>query len=45
MIVNLNSIVHDVIQIRNWIIKCQCECKNYQKCKKDYSWNPSACIC
>ena len=19
----------------------QCECKNYRKCKKDYSWNPS----
>ena len=24
---------------------CQCECKNYNKCKKDYSWNPSTCIC
>ena len=23
---------------------CQCECKNYRKCKKDYSWNPSTCI-
>ena len=23
----------------------QCECKNYRKCKKDYSWNPSTCIC
>ena len=23
----------------------QCECKNYPKCKKDYSWNPSTCIC
>ena len=23
---------------------CQCECKNYCTCKKDYSWNPSACI-
>ena len=20
---------------------CQCECKNYHKCKKDYSWNLS----
>ena len=20
---------------------CQCECKNYWKCKKHYSWNPS----
>ena len=25
--------------------KCQRECKNYHKCKKDYSWNPSKCIC
>ena len=24
---------------------CQCECKNYRMCKKDYSWNPSICIC
>ena len=24
---------------------CQCECKNYCKCIKDYSWNPSTCIC
>ena len=24
---------------------CQCEYKNYCKCKKDYSWNPSTCIC
>ena len=24
---------------------CQWECKNYSKCKKDYSWNPSTCIC
>ena len=24
---------------------CQCECRNYLKCKKDYSWNPSTCIC
>ena len=24
---------------------CQCECKNYHKCKKHYSWNPSTCIC
>ena len=23
---------------------CQYECKNYCKCKKDYSWNPSTCI-
>ena len=24
---------------------CQCERKNYCKCKKDYSWNTSTCIC
>ena len=24
---------------------CQFECKNYRKYKKDYSWNPSTCIC
>ena len=23
---------------------CQCECKNYQKKKKDYSLNPCTCI-
>ena len=23
---------------------CQCECKNYRKCKNDDSWNPSTCI-
>ena len=23
----------------------QCECKHYFKCKKAYSWNPSAYIC
>ena len=22
---------------------CQCKCRNYRKCKKDYSWNPSIC--
>ena len=25
--------------------KCQYECKMYQTCKKDYSWNPRTCIC
>ena len=25
--------------------KCQCECKNHRLCTKDYSWNPSTCIC
>ena len=24
---------------------CQCRCKNYHMCMKDYSWNPSTCIC
>ena len=24
---------------------CQYECKNYHKYEKDYSWNPSTCIC
>ena len=24
---------------------CQCEYKNFCKCKKYYSWNPSTCIC
>ena len=29
-----------------WNIKSyQCECKNYCKCKKGHSWNPSTCIC
>ena len=23
----------------------QCECKKYHKYKKDYNWNPTACIC
>ena len=25
--------------------KCQCECKKYGTCKKDYRWNPSIYIC
>ena len=25
--------------------KYQCECKKYRTCKKEYSWNPSTCIC
>ena len=24
---------------------CQCECKSYHKCKEDYGWNSSTCIC
>ena len=23
----------------------QCQCKNYWRCEKDYSWSPSICIC
>ena len=40
MIVNVNSIV----QLMN-NETCQCECKYCCACKKDYSWNPSTCIC
>ena len=25
--------------------KCQWECKKHHTCKKEYVWNPSACIC
>ena len=25
--------------------KCQCKCKKDRTCKKDYSLNPSTCIC
>ena len=31
VIVNTNSTVQHVIQIKNEIIKCQCECKNCAK--------------
>ena len=28
-----------------WICKnVKWKCKNYRKCEKDYSWNPSTCI-
>ena len=27
------------------IVTCQCECKNYHKLEKEYSLNPSSCIC
>ena len=40
----LNSTTYNSSQ--KWNNKtCQRECKNYHKCKKDYSWNPSTCIC
>ena len=46
VIVNANSIVQQVIQIKNGSIKtCQYECKYYRTWKKYYSWNPSTCIC
>ena len=25
--------------------KCQCACKTFRTCKKDYIWNPSISIC
>ena len=31
---------------RKWNNKtCQCECKNYHMCEKDYSLNRMTCIC
>ena len=46
MIVNANSIVQYVIQNQKLNNKtCQCECKNYRTCKKDYSLKLSTCIC
>ena len=46
-IANVNSIVQHVIQKKNEIIKhASVNVKIIQKkCKKDYSWNPSTCIC
>ena len=44
--VNANSIAKHVIQMKKWNNEpCQCECKNYHKCKEDYSWNSNICIC
>ena len=43
--VNTKSIVPNAIQIKKGIKKRKCECKNYRKCKKDYSWNSDICIC
>ena len=36
--------VQHVIQIKN-SETCQCEYKIYRTCKKDYSSNPSTCVC
>ena len=41
---NFNSVSSNSKQKRN-SNTCQCEYRNYHKCKKDYSWNPSRCIC
>ena len=46
MIVNAKSIVQYVIQSKNGIIKrANANIKIMISVKKDYSWNPSTCIC
>ena len=46
MVLNANLVVQHTIQIKDGIIKrFKCECKNCCQCKKDYSWNLSACNC
>ena len=46
MILNANSIVQRVIQIKNGImININLSVKSIICVKKDYSWNSSACIC
>ena len=46
VIVNANSIVQHVIQIKNGIIKhVNVNVKIIVSAKKDYSWNSSTCIC
>ena len=46
MIVNANSIVQHVSQIKNEIIKhVGKNNKGSRKYKKGYSWNPRTCIC
>ena len=46
VIVNANSIVQHVIQIKNGIIKhVNVNVKIIVSAKKDYSWNSSICIC
>ena len=46
VIINANSIVKHVIQIKNRIIKyVYVNAKIIIKCKKDYSCNPRTCIC
>ena len=48
MIINGNSIVQYVIQIKNGIMKhvnVNVKSIRFAKKKRDYSWNPSTCIC
>ena len=46
MTVNANSIVQHVLKNKKWSnYKCQCACNKYHTCKKDHSWNLSACVC
>ena len=46
MIVNANSIVQHVIQIKNEIkINANASLKKHHTSKKDYSWSPSTFIC
>ena len=44
-IVNANMIVQNVIQIKNGIMKHVNVSVKLFKCKKDYNWNPSTCVC
>ena len=44
VIINGNSIVQYVIQIKNGIMK-HVKVNVCKKKEKDYSWNPSTCIC
>ena len=45
VIVNTNSIVQHVVQIKNGIMINASVIVKFLTCKKDYSWNPSTCIC
>ena len=46
MVVNANSIVDHVIQIKNGkMIKAKLSVNSIAHGKKDYSWNRSTCIC
>ena len=46
VIANANLILQHVIQINNGIIKhVNVNVKTIISAKKDYSWNPSTCVC